>query len=77
MQTKRQSMIETLSNTFIGMLGSFGITMGILALFTTHWVIGVATTVLCTVWSITRGYYVRRYFNMKHAQQAMVVVNGK
>lgn len=75
MQSKKQSLIETLSNTFLGMLGSFGITMGVLALFTQHWVIGVVTTVLCTVWSIARGYYVRRYFNKKHAQQG-VVVNG-
>ncbi len=73
MQSKKQSLIETLSNTFIGMAGSFGITMICLAIFTGHFAIAASTTILCTVWSIARGYYVRRYFNMKHAK---VVVNG-
>lgn len=64
-QSKKQSLIETCSNTFIGMAGSFGITMVCLAFFTTPWVIAATTTLLCTVWSIGRGYYVRRYFNSK------------
>lgn len=72
MQSKKQSLVETLSNTFIGMLGSFGITMGVLAIISNHLLIGIITTVLCTVWSIARGYYVRRYFNKKHTQQSQV-----
>lgn len=62
-QSKRQSLIETLSNTFIGMVGSFGIAMLTLSFFTTPWVVAAVTTIACTVWSVGRGYYVRRYFN--------------
>ena len=62
-QSKRQSLIETLSNTFIGMAGSFGITMLTLAFFATPWIVAGVTTIACTILSIGRGYYVRRYFN--------------
>lgn len=62
-QSKRQSMMETLSNTSIGMIGSWLITMGCLMVFTTPIGIATSTTLGCTVWSIARGYFVRRYFN--------------
>ena len=64
-QSKKQSMIETLSNTSIGMMGSWFITMGCLMLFTTPFGIATSTMILCTVWSIGRGYCVRRYFANK------------
>lgn len=64
-QSKKQSMKETLTNTFTGMLGSFAITMGCLAVFTNQLLIAASTTILCTVWSIFRGYTIRRYFNNK------------
>lgn len=63
MQTKRQSLKETLTNTFVGMAGSFAITMLCLQVFSNNTMIAVATTLLCTVWSILRGYSIRRYFN--------------
>lgn len=63
MQSKRQSLKETLTNTFVGMAGSFGITMLCLQFFTEQTVIAASTTFLCTVWSIGRGYTIRRYFN--------------
>ena len=63
MQSKRQSMKETLTNTFVGMAGSFAITMLCLQVLTDKLAIAVVTTVLCTVWSIGRGYTIRRYFN--------------
>lgn len=72
MQTKKQSLKETLTNTFTGMLGSFAITMGCLSVFTSSFAIAASTTVLCTVWSIGRGYFIRRWFN----KQQMVNVNG-
>lgn len=62
-QSKKQSLKETLSNTFIGTIGSFFITMVTLKLFTNPVVISAVATIACTVWSITRGYAVRRYFN--------------
>ena len=67
-QSKKQSMMETLSNTGIGMAGSWLITMACLMFFTTPVGIATSTTIVCTVWSITRGYFVRRYFNSKVVQ---------
>lgn len=69
MQTKRQSLKETLTNTFVGMAGSFAITMLCLQVFSNQLAIGVSTTVACTVWSIGRGYTLRRYFNAKQGKQ--------
>jgi len=62
-QSKRQSLIETCTNTSIGMIGSWLITMACLLYFTTTIGIATSTTILCTVWSVGRGYCVRRYFN--------------
>jgi len=64
-QTKKQSLIETISNTSIGMIGSWLIAMACLMFFTTPVGIATSTTILCTVWSVGRGYCVRRYFNNK------------
>lgn len=67
-QSKAQSLKETLSNTFIGTLGSFLITWVTLHFITNIVLASAITTVLCTVWSIGRGYAVRRYFNNKQNQ---------
>lgn len=67
-QTKKQSMKEILSSTTIGMIGSWLITMGCLAVFSTPMAIATSTTLACTVWSIARGYAVRRYFNKQLTQ---------
>lgn len=62
-QSKRQSLKETLTNTFTGMAGSFAITMLCLKIFVDPFAIAASTTVLCTVWSIARGYTIRRLYN--------------
>jgi hypothetical protein len=62
-QTKKQSFKEVMVNTFTGMAGSFAITMLCLQVFNDPFAIAASTTVLCTVWSIGRGYTIRRYFN--------------
>jgi hypothetical protein len=64
-QSKEQSLIETCTNTTIGMVGSWLITMGCLMFFTTPVGIATSTTILCTIWSLGRGYVVRRHFNSK------------
>lgn len=83
-QSKKQSLKETLTNTFTGMAGSFAITMVCLWVFTfdisftvfdykvvivKEVVVAAATTLLCTVWSIGRGYAIRRYFNKLHTKE--------
>lgn len=64
-QSKKQSLKETLTNTSVGMVGSWLITMGCLMIWTSPVAIATSTTILCTVWSIGRGYTIRRYFNSK------------
>lgn len=71
MQTKKQSLIESLTNTFIGFVISYASTFLILPL------VGVKTsagtnlliTVYFTIISILRGYVIRRYFNKKRYSQ--------
>jgi len=67
-QSRAQSLKETLSNTFIGTVGSFLITWVTLHFITNIVLASAITTVLCTVWSIARGYAVRRYFNNKQSK---------
>lgn len=67
-QSKKQSLKETLSNTGIGMVGSWIITMGTFSALGVSNVAGNAlastvATIGCTVWSIARGYTIRRMFN--------------
>lgn len=63
-QSRRQSAIEAVSNTALGFLGSYLITylaMKQLAMPTEA--LSLVIVVLCTVWSLVRGYWVRRFFN--------------
>jgi len=62
-QSKKQSLKETLSNTGIGMVGSWIITMVTFHFIKDLTVASTIATIGCTVWSIGRGYCVRRYFN--------------
>lgn len=67
-QSKKQSLKETMTNTGVGMVGSWLITMGTFSALGVSNVAGNAlastiATVGCTVWSIGRGYTIRRYFN--------------
>lgn len=64
-QSKKQSMIEVITNTSTGMLGSFAITFLLLHFLTDKFTIAVVTTMACTAWSLLRGYGLRRYFNSK------------
>lgn len=70
MQSKRQSLKETLTNTFVGIAGSFAITMLVLKVLESDFAVAAVTTALCTVWSIGRGYTIRRYYNSKNQNQS-------
>jgi len=67
MQSRRLSAIESGVNTFIGFFGSLGLTWAWLA-FSPLGPAADATaiTLLCTVWSLLRGYFVRRWFVRLH-----------
>lgn len=64
-QSKAQSLKETMSNTGIGMVGSWIITMVTFHFIKDLTLASTVATIGCTVWSISRGYAVRRYFNSK------------
>lgn len=63
MQTKKLTAIEVATNTFTGLLGSWLISL----YFISHSVSAIETatiiTIACTIWSIARGYFIRRFFN--------------
>jgi hypothetical protein len=65
MQSRRHSWIETGTNTAIGFVGSWIITMVVLYTVDNKTLAGTITVILCTIWSLVRGYSVRRYFNRK------------
>ncbi len=65
-QSKKMSTVEILTNTSIGVIGSWLLTAYILKTTpgeTTGFVL------IFTVWSIFRGYAVRRFFNWLHARE--------
>lgn len=65
MQSRKESAIETVANTTLGIIGSWLITIITLLLIDDKWIASVVTVLLCTVWSLARGYHVRRYFNAR------------
>ena len=67
MQSKKQSLIETLTNVGIGWFISFIANMLVLPLFgyNINLTDGVLISIIFTVISIIRGYVVRRWFNSK------------
>lgn len=70
MQSRLQSLIETNTSTAIGFVGSFAITYFVFIAMSNAGAgpgsIAGVTTILCTIWSLARGYCVRRYFARRH-----------
>jgi len=62
-QSKRQSAKEVVTNTTIGFIGSWIITVLVLYSIEDKTIAATITVIICTVWSLLRGYYLRRYFN--------------
>lgn len=65
MQTRMQSLIETAINIGIGVIGSLAITLTVNHTVNDRNLASVLTVALCTIWSIGRGYAIRRHFNGK------------
>lgn len=63
MQTRRSSMIEVFTNTFTGMRGSWAITYVGITTIDDKWTASIVTVISCTVWSLVRGWTIRRAFN--------------
>lgn len=72
MQTKSQSLREVLTNTFIGLVGSWLISYVCITNISGTGLAVTVATVLCTVWSIGRGYAVRRWFNLTRYERSTI-----
>lgn len=71
MQTRRQSVAEVVTNTLVGMAGSWAITFASMACIDDRALATSAAVVGCTVWSLTRGYVIRRRFaQLEHVNAA-------
>lgn len=69
MQTRWESLKEVGWGTFIGLIGAWIITRLSMEFIDNR---DIATTVSClgcTVWSLFRGYHVRRYFDKRKEKQ--------
>ena len=67
MQTKRQSLIETLTSVFAGWLIGVVLNMLVLPLFDYNVSLtdGVLISIIFTAVSVIRSYIIRRFFNSK------------
>ena len=67
MQTKRQSLIETLTSVFVGWLIGVILNMLVLPLFDYDITVvdSLLVSLIFTVISVVRGYLIRRFFNSK------------
>lgn len=67
MQSKRQSLIETLTSVFVGWLIGVILNMLVLPLFDYNITVvdSLFVSLIFTVVSVIRGYVIRRFFNSK------------
>ena len=67
MQSKRESMIETLTSVFVGWLIGVILNLTILPLFDYNITVvdSLWVSLIFTVVSVVRGYIIRRWFNSK------------
>ena len=67
MQTKKQSLIETLTSVFVGWLIGVILNLTILPLFDYNITVvdSLWVSLIFTVISVVRGYFIRRFFNSK------------
>ena len=71
MQTKKQSLIESITNTVVGFIISYASTFLIFPLvgIESSASKNIVITLFFTVVSIFRGFLIRRYFNKKHTSK--------
>ena len=67
MQSKRESMIESLTSVFVGWLIGVILNLTILPLFDYNITVvdSLLVSLIFTVISVVRGYLIRRFFNSK------------
>lgn len=62
MQTRLQSALEVATNTIVGGLGAWVIVYMSMRLIANPALAATVSVVCCAVWSLVRGYAVRRWF---------------
>ena len=67
MQTRMQSLAETVTNTVVGGMGAWVIVYLSMTLIPSPKLAATVSVVTCAVWSLGRGYAVRRWFNRSAA----------
>ena len=74
MQSKRESMIETLTSVFVGWLIGVILNMLVLPLFDydVNLTDGVLISIIFTAVSVIRSYVIRRWFNSKEEQVTLI-----
>lgn len=65
MQSRRHSLYEVMTGTSIGVVGSWIITWLTFKYVPTPATAATVSVALCTVWSLVRGYTIRRHFAKK------------
>ena len=67
MQSKKQSLIETLTSVFVGWLIGVILNLTVLPLFDYNITVvdSLLVSLIFTVISVVRGYLIRRFFNSK------------
>ena len=67
MQSKKQSLIETLTSVFIGLLIGVILNLTVLPLFDYNITVtdSLLVSLIFTIVSVMRGYMIRRWFNSK------------
>jgi hypothetical protein len=64
MQSRKHSILEVLTNVSVGTVGAWLITVAVMTWSPYGPKINATMTVgLCTIWSLVRGYFIRRRFN--------------
>lgn len=76
MQSRKDTIVEVLTGTFLGLLGSWLITYLCVQLISNKAAAVTVATALCTVWSLVRGYSVRRWFNRPSRPQSARYATG-
>lgn len=64
-QSRKQSAVEVITSTTVGFVGSYVICWLTFSNITNVSGAALVSTLACTVWSLARGYTLRRYFNNK------------
>lgn len=63
MQSIKHTWYEITANIIIGAVGAGLITYGVLHLGLSNGATAILSTLLCTLWSIVRQFFIRRKFN--------------